>query len=783
MLVGGLVVVVEAQPAAAGITKYVTSNSWAYTDSRDPKRSFVDGDRDAPVGAWLDNRGRTHKSRSYFTFDLAAYHGKRVVSATLVIKETKANDCRKPRQWELWTTAPVTRSTSWANPPRQLKKLDYYDGQACPAPYLEADLAEALRDAVAKKQKTLTLGIRLPANLEGNLRYGRQLANQLGISLDVNTEPGVPTGLTVNGRPCGGPEPLFVSDDDPGRVTVKALITDPDEGDAGSSDRVTATFAVWPADRPAERVEWDDIGLPAPHTAWGRTPEGLLQNGVTYVVAVRSRDDHDVSPWSPECRFTFDTERPTVKPVVTSTDYPENGDFPGSGGPGISGKFTFSANGATDVVGFYYGVDSGSQYVAADRPGGSVTVDFAPYRSGPQELRVRAADRARNTSDATGYRFQVRHTTPQILDADRDAWAGVPHRLTFKPSMEDVVSYTCRLDDGPTQNVIAAADGTAAVTVTPAVQGSTVHVQSITRAGLKSQEAQLYLWVDSAPFVTSEQFPPDSEGAPVGTAGTFTVKPHMHDVVAYVYQFNAGREDEQPERTVSAVADGSATIPFTPARAGNHSLRIASRTSAGVMSEQFEVYFYVRSIAPEVDSTDYPRFQTNGGPGVTGTFAFRPVAASVVGYTYRIGDEPEQQVAAGPDGSATVTWTPRSYDSETGGWVTLRVRSRSANGVVSDEADHSFGIHGLQPEATGPSEGVVGVPSTFTFTSKLAASTEFVYAVDGVDELTAPVGPDGTAVVTWTPTEPSSHTIAVRSRTATGITSGSAYVSIWVSEE
>jgi hypothetical protein len=43
-----------------------------------------------------------------------------------------------------------------------------------------------------------------------------------------------------------------------------------------------------------------------------------------------------------------------------------------------------------------------------------------------------------------------------------------------------------------------------------------------------------------------------------------------------------------------------------------------------------------------------------------------------------------------------------------------------------------------------------------------------------------PVGPDGTATVTWTPTQPYTHFLTVRSVTAAGTASGPAYFSMWV---
>jgi len=91
-------------------------------------------------------------------------------------------------------------------------------------------------------------------------------------------------------------------------------------------------------------------------------------------------------------------------PSVSSPDYP-----PGvaAGGIGRPGRFTFSANGSTDVVGFRYGPDFPSTYVAADQPGGSATVWITPTTFGVQKVAVKSVDAAGDTSAITTYWYYV----------------------------------------------------------------------------------------------------------------------------------------------------------------------------------------------------------------------------------------------------------------------------------------------------------------------------------------------------------------------------------------
>jgi hypothetical protein len=91
-------------------------------------------------------------------------------------------------------------------------------------------------------------------------------------------------------------------------------------------------------------------------------------------------------------------------PSVSSSDYPANAC---AGGIGRPGRFTFSANGDTDAVGFRYGADFPFVNVAADRPGGSATVTITPNTSGVLKVAVESVDAAGDTSAVTNYWFCV----------------------------------------------------------------------------------------------------------------------------------------------------------------------------------------------------------------------------------------------------------------------------------------------------------------------------------------------------------------------------------------
>ncbi|MGK5743174.1 hypothetical protein [Micromonospora sp. URMC 103] len=775
LLAATAAVTVAPQPAAAGPLRWVLPSSVSYTDDRQPDTAFPTTGGDVPVGTW-ESDGAKHTSRAYFTFDLTPYRGKQILRAELQTGESSVGDCTKPRELELWRTDTPADAPTWNSAPTAREKVGDIGATApCPASYLELLITQAVQQAVTDGRGSLTLMARITGDHEASKHHGRRMKKP-GVSLEANAAPDVPVTLTVAGRACvdgrriGTTAPVLATE-----------VTDPDKVDSYAGDLVKATFAWWPVDRPTERTEWTSYSEQyAPARFQYTVPDGAMVTGQTYAFAVRAADRWATSDWSAECRFTVDTVSPPA-PTVSSAVYPAGWSSPGHGGPGMAGEFTFTSV-ADDLAGYRYGPTGATQYVDADASG-SATINYTPERYGLNRLYVQAVDRTGNQSAATIYEFNVRNTAPTVVDGDPDAAPGQPRGFTFTPNMADVVEYVYRLDAGTEKTVAAAADGTATATVTPVAGRNTLHVRSRTRDGVLSGDANYGFHVSGAPAVSSEQWPLDgSAGAPAGTAGTFVLRPRMPDAVEYVYVFDYG----EPQ-TVPAGPEGVATIPFTPRDAGRHTLDVFSRSSDGTESETAYLSFEVASVAPTVYSEVYRQNLTGGGPGVQGSFTFtpHPGTAAVTSYVYEFRGEPERTVTAGADGIATIEWTPREFDSEWGGWNELRVRARTATGQTTDAQYYAFQVDPKDPLVTSEVFGwqggaVVGQTGEFLFTAQLAGSTEFVYSVDGGADRTVPAGADGTARVSWTADAPYSHSITVKSRTATGTVSGAAYYNIWI---
>ncbi|MEV4481155.1 hypothetical protein [Micromonospora coxensis] len=769
-------VVTTAQPAAAGFT-FLRPTSVAATDAERPTDTFPSTDGTVPVGTWEDADGNQHTSRAYFTFDLTRYHGQRIINARAITGERTVNDCDKPRQLELWRTDTPTAPPTWKTAPKALQKIADLSlpDAPCPWSYLSKLITDTVATAVTDRQNTLTLMIRV-GNGEEKLHYGRRITN-LGLSLEHNATPNVPGKLSVSGVACA--DETFIGTT---RPELQAELADPDVNETGGSDQVTATFAWWPVDRPAERTEYTwPYSMYAPARFRYTVPEGQMVHGGRYAFAVRSTDQYgDTSDWSAECRFTVDTQGP-AEPTVVSTDFPRYPEQSATG-PNVPGRFTVTANGSDDVVRYEYWGYDGTGHVAADGLGGAATFTYTAKRPGPHRVEVYSVDRTGNRSPRVVYEFWVRDTAPRITDGNPEGRLGQPREITFSPVMADVTEYVWWFN-GEERTVTANADGAATVTVTPTEIRNTLRVRSRTSGGLPSGDAEYNFHVRTSPFVTSAQWPDDgTPGAPAGTEGTFVFRPAMDDVVEYVYNFDYG--DPQ---TVAAGPDGSATITYTPRDASNYTLEVFSRTGAGVQSESTYYSFHAASVAPEVNSEVYPRNLTGGGPGVPGTFTFTPHAntSGVTSYIYQFQGEPERTVEARADGSATIEWTPQTFNTEYGGWTQLQVRARTAGGIVTDAQYYSFRVNPQSPLVTSDvfsyqGGAVVGQTGEFVFTSQLPGSTEFVYSIDNGPEQTVAVGADGTARVTWTADSAYSHNLRVRSRTAAGVASGETYYHIWI---
>jgi hypothetical protein len=709
--------VLTAAPAAAESSTEIAASSWAYIDSAAPKAGFVDQAGTAPVGAHTYAGGTNHVSKSYVTFDLSALRGNRLLSAAVSTGETAVTDCANARSTELWLTAPAKKPT-WNNQPAELLKVNgpFLDS-ACPSDKLTWTATAAIQNALDAGRTTATFVLRLPEAQLGDPRFGREYDPEAKLFFRYDRPPAKPAGLSVTYRPCTA-KPLVVSR----QVVLAAGLTDPDDTYPG------AEFALWPTDHPDQRTTVAGSG--------GASAEvtSLVTEGVTYAWQVRGKDDTGLTgPWSSTCTFTTDFTPPAAAPVISSPDYAAEAP-PGSGGTGVPGTFVFDAKGDPDVVGFKW--DGG--YAAADRRGGKATVRYAPQASGPVSISAVSVDAAGNQSPAAYYRYWVADNQPVVNCTPFYAYVGTERTCVFEPgSTTPVTAYVYHLTGQDDRTVPAGPDGTATVTVTP----TDPELYTI-QVSVRSRLATGYLTAATDGQLLSEAGEPEVEtltpNAVQGLPVQFRVHATLPGSVSATYHLESGEP-----ATVPLDADGTATITVTPATSSWNTLSVYTSLGSGVRSGWGQGSVMVASNKPKVTSAEYPESRTSGAVGTPGTFVFSSPVPGAVSYTYQFGSGPQGTLAAGPDGTASVVFTPtQSYTNS------IRVTTKFADGTVSEQGGYTFYVAYSSPRFACDATGWSVAPGQHiqcTLTPVQANLAAYGYQVDAGPETTLAPGADGTA--------------------------------------
>ncbi|MER5701141.1 hypothetical protein ABT023_04170 [Micromonospora sp. NPDC002296] len=317
-----------------------------------------------------------------------------------------------------------------------------------------------------------------------------------------------------------------------------------------------------------------------------------------------------------------------------------------------------------------------------DVPAGSL-VDGGTYA-----FAVRATDSADAASAwSAECRFTVDTTQPAqptVSSPDYPAdlgWyggPGIPGQFTFAANGDtDTDKFRYDLSGGPTSYVAPdQPGGSATVTITPDDDGPRVlSVRAVDRAGNVSPATTYTFRVR----VTSPMITDGNPTAGYGQPRALTFAPGMDDVAEYTYRLNDG-----PEQIVGAAVDGTATVTVTPTRPGYNDVYVRSRTAGDLPSGEAHHRFYLAT-KPTVSSVEYPIGKLGAVAGTPGTFVFGPGMAGVTEYVYSFDGRPAQTVAAGTDGSASVTYTPTTATIHR-----VAVYTRTGDGVVSETLSGTF---------------------------------------------------------------------------------------------
>ncbi|MFD9961637.1 DNRLRE domain-containing protein [Amycolatopsis sp. NPDC058986] len=478
---------------------------------------------------------------------------------------------------------------------------------------------------------------------------------------------------------------------------------------------------------------------------------------------------------------------PPAKPLVSSVDYPADGQP--HGGVGRPGTFVLKPGDAVSVAKYVYQLDTDAQptEVAA---AGDTSVTVTPGAAGNRTLTVRAFTAGGLASQPSTYAFVVAApaqppAAPAVSSSDYPA-DGQPHGepgregiFVLKPSSAvPVTGYRWQLDDGGPADV--AGSGEVQIKATPRTPGQhTLTVRALGAENTVSPPATYTFVVadppggPGAPQVLSLDYP--SGGAPYGAPGkegAFTFRPTGSTAIAgYRWQLNGG-----PAADVAGT--GKVLVKITPTTAGPQTLTVRTFTGAGAVSAPTDYRFEVAPLAPPdapaVSSVDYPADgQPHGDAGREGVFTFRANGTTPIsGYRWKLDDGATSDVPGTGDVQARIT-------PPTGGTHTLVVWAIGSAGSASAPTTYTFVVAGAAPTpdvplvssadypADGQPHGSLGQAGTFTLRSQGAVAADVLrYQLDTDAAATEVPAGTGTATISLTPVRSGQRTLTVWAKVA-----------------
>ncbi len=710
-----------AQPAQAVVSTAADLTAWTYTDSSQPSTPVLNPAGNAPLGT-----AGSRTSRAYFTYDLTAYKGEVLHQANFYSTEKSVADCTQAAPIEVWRTKPVTATSTWQKPPKELDLVEQTTlggGVICPQ-YLGVDVLAALQAAQARHEKTITFEVRVAAAAESNPALSRTMS-RFALSIGANHPPVVSAEQVLNpDRPCGT---LTRHPSAGGQfVMLTAHTTDVD-----AAPSPTTSFAIWPVEHPDQRV--------VAGSSFGADPRLLVDlrgypDGTVLGWNAQANDGDDTGPAGKTCYLTVDNTAPAAAPIVSSKTY-YTADYPGSGGGGVPGTFVFDAAGDRDVTSFEYVVNAaprtlGDPVAVPNHPGGRAKVSVTPTGWGSEYVQVRSIDAAGNLGPWTKYTFYVRDSAPFAqIDV---AGVGLTSHITLKSNATDVTSFGYAVDGGA-EVTVPAVDRTGTGDLVFTSVGTRTIVEHA-YAGTKLIGAYTQqVVVTDAPGIASDQF--SYQANPVsGQPGTFTFKPRTTGVVGYFYDFGDGNRTR-----IDAAADGTAVLPWTPDAGGTFTITVVSVDADGHESAPAHLSFWV------IDAHPYVYADPATGVGHPVDVTLQSDVPNAAGFVYTFDGGPAQSV----DGANTYVEVTPTHAGD----LEFTAQARLADGTLTPAT--TIQIHvATAPSVTvtGPygSDAVVGRVATFALTPALPDVVSYRYSAGG-DEQTVDAASDGTASITVIP--------------------------------
>jgi hypothetical protein len=353
--------------------------------------------------------------RLYWQFDISAYRGRDILSASFNVPNTHSAVC-SDRPVDLYHTNSINQNTTWNTVTAsgfhiakvRTETFNYGGSQAgcAPAATAEFPIRGLIQDRADANGSQVTLG--LLADSETDKNHWKKFSKNAYLRVQYNVPPDK-VSTKLMSLQYGG---LCAPHDDPAIVRTKGnLIVARANDDDGDKIKVEFRLQDWVGG--AWKQYWSSGLVPSTGKASGSTfsvsmPSNVPVGGGTSAWTVRVYDGKAYSPWSSGCFFTYDTTKPAA-PRVSSTTYPESDpEDPEDAwhqGAGHSGRFNFTST-SSDVVKFRYGIGQ-SPHASRERLLSSPYLWVTPQNPGLHFVTVLAVDAAGNESETVTYMYRV----------------------------------------------------------------------------------------------------------------------------------------------------------------------------------------------------------------------------------------------------------------------------------------------------------------------------------------------------------------------------------------
>lgn len=395
-------------------------NGWTAVWNNFPSKSFWQTEHS--LGAGYEGFEQFKIVRSYFRFDTSSIRGKKVLGASLNLRQIHQASCQA-RPTDAYRTGSIGTGTTWNNQPARYTQQGSNDatvGCGSGTAMVGWDIKQGATALANANAATGTFMVR--ARDEGDKLAWKQFDdNEANIAVTFVSPPATPTGVTLktaNGyHPCGtSTAPTLVGST---TVTLGVRVSSAD-ADSGSLRGVFAR-----ADSSAGVTHPDTSGTTAPNGQTS-TLTWNVANGHVYrfrakvwlVYTYNGQTGYVESGYSPTwCYFKIDTTAPPP-PLVTTTAFtecasvetPEQCDALGESG--TAGTFTISTT-ATDAVSYRWSLNGSAAIAVATSGGAARTISVTP--SGVMNtLSVWSADGAGNLSLKRIFVFKVAPRSPDV---------------------------------------------------------------------------------------------------------------------------------------------------------------------------------------------------------------------------------------------------------------------------------------------------------------------------------------------------------------------------------